>query len=146
MSDLDDRDQEGDYYDEEEEEEEEDDEEWRKKERFRDFKAAKDEIRSMGGKFATSEALDEFLKVHGNIARQPDEDYGTLLHGIVDLVKDGEITSKNIQPLVKRLVRDYSDLLRTPNEQDQNPLYRAIWCKKWMLVEFMLLNCSDPEA
>lgn len=138
-SDLEDRE---DLESEEEGEEEDDDGKMR-------FNEAKDAIKTTwpkGGKTATDEDVDDFLLSFGDVARQCHDQYGTLLHAVIDLVDSNLVLSKDVRPLVKRLAKEYGDLLRTPNNLGQTPLYKAIACKKHLLVDYMLASCSNSRA
>ncbi|KAL6402302.1 hypothetical protein AUP68_14774 [Ilyonectria robusta] len=98
---------------------------------------------------ATEEDIDRFFHDHKQVLTQEASRDGTFLHRIAQLVYAKEIRASDVKPLVKRLMEDYPYLLRTKNDDGQNPLYRAIQLLKapaWKLVDYMLSNCSDPQA
>ena len=91
------------------------------------------------------EDVEEIIREHREVATQPSY-YGTLLHGIVELVKNEEVKSPDVKLLVERLVQDCPDLLRYPNSEGQNALHMAISHKKYKLVDYMLASCSDARC
>ncbi|KAJ3545875.1 hypothetical protein NM208_g2290 [Fusarium decemcellulare] len=95
----------------------------------------------------TEDDVDQFVHDHQEIVfnELPTRD-GTFLHKIVQLVNEGRIKPKAIEPLVRKLVEKCPDLLKYTNDEKQTPLYRAVHLKRysWRLVNYMLTSCKDP--
>lgn len=111
------------------------------------FRQAREEILEKKGKFQDPEVLGTFLSKYQDVVGKPVENRKTtsLLHRIVDMVKHNNIKSSDIRPLVRHIVHDCPSTLRVTSSKGENPLYLAIGYKKWMLVEYMVDGCSDPE-
>lgn len=139
-------DDEGDLRRETEDEEEDSDEEDDLTRRLRS--ATADMKKTFDGE-ATEDDIDQFFYQHHEVLRHVGPD-GTFLHKIVQLVyektNDKSVSASHVKPLIDRLLKDYPHFLRTPNDEGQNPLYRAIHLKKytWKLVDYMLDSCPDP--
>ncbi|KAK7414636.1 hypothetical protein QQX98_006493 [Neonectria punicea] len=146
MSDAEDRDsrRESDDEDDDDESDEEDD-------FTRMTQQATSDMRKIFNGRATEDDIDQFIRDHHEVVTQVGQDR-TFLHTIVQLVYDRSneksVKAPHIKPLVRRLMRDYPYLLRTKNDEGQNPLYRAIHLKKntWKLVDYMLNSCVDRQC
>jgi hypothetical protein len=104
-------------------------------------------MRVFNGK-ATEEDVDKFFHDHQRVLTQEAGGHGTFLHKIVQLVYDKTIKASDVKPLIKKLMGNSPDLIRTKNDDKRNPLYHAIHLKKytWKLVDYMLKSCPDPIA
>ncbi|KAK1762659.1 hypothetical protein QBC33DRAFT_600247, partial [Phialemonium atrogriseum] len=111
------------------------------------FRQAREEILEKNGKFQDPEVLGTFLSKYRDVIGEPVENQKTssLLHRIVDMVKHNNIRSSDIRPLVHHIVNKCPSTLRVASSKGENPLYLAIGYKKWMLVEYMVDGCSNPE-
>ncbi|KAH7310654.1 hypothetical protein B0I35DRAFT_357913 [Stachybotrys elegans] len=145
MSDVEDRESRADSDSEEDSEEEEDD-------IIKKLKLAQSEMKRIFNGTATKEDAEAFIDQHGEVVSQVGEDEPTFLHIIVGLVNDKKnemsVNAQDVQPLVERMLHYWPDLLRTLNEEGQNPLYKAIHLKRytWRMIEYMLDACDDQQA
>ena len=139
-----------DYEDHRDEEDVEEEEESDNDEANEPFELAWRAIRDRNGKFTNEEDVDDFIRKHGDAAKDAKNGSTNLLHSIIeqltklDIIKD----LADVLPLVKRLVQNYPDLLHKCNEKSQTPIYLAFSQKKiklFSLVEHMVKSCDDNE-
>ncbi|KAF5560550.1 intracellular serine protease [Fusarium napiforme] len=104
---------------------------------------------------SSDQEMDHFYEVHHRDLTQPDDEYDedeqdeTFLHIIVGMVNAGQVTVKNITPLIKRVLSAAPDLLQY-NARGQNPLYQAMMMmgprkRKMELVEAMLTASAEQN-
>ncbi|KAM0453024.1 hypothetical protein ACHAPV_009266 [Trichoderma viride] len=140
MSDAEDRDQRRETDDEEEDTDEEDD-------FMKGTTLAKSDMKRTFNGEVTEEQIKRFFQDHHEIVAQPGQD-GSFLHIIIQAVYDKTVSASNVKPLIERIMTMYPDLLKYPNSEDQTPLYRAIYLKRytWKLVDYMLDSCSEQKC
>ncbi|KAI0119517.1 hypothetical protein F4814DRAFT_458739 [Daldinia grandis] len=111
------------------------------------FKAAVKMIK-MKGKFENKNDVNMFMHEFGDIAGGSSPKVsGNLLHALIDVVKhtDG-IKSKDVEVLIRELVRRYPDLLIKLNKDGHNPIFMAIRASQHQLVEYMISSCIDDQG
>ncbi|KAF3063564.1 hypothetical protein GL218_02420 [Daldinia childiae] len=111
------------------------------------FKAAVKMIK-MKRKFENKNDINMFLHEYGDIAGGSSPKVsGNLLHALIDVVKhtDG-IKSKDVEILIRELVRRYPELLIKLNKDGHNPVFMAIRASQHQLVEYMISSCIDDQG
>ncbi|KAI1654119.1 hypothetical protein F4813DRAFT_235945 [Daldinia decipiens] len=102
----------------------------------------------MKGKFENKNDINMFLHEYGDIAGgSPLKVSGNLLHALIDVVKHtDDIKSKDIEILIRELVRIYPELLIKLNKDGHNPIFMAIRASRHQLVEYMISSCIDNQG
>ncbi|KAI8966062.1 hypothetical protein F5Y11DRAFT_343754 [Daldinia sp. FL1419] len=99
-------------------------------------------------RFETENDVNIFLYEYGSVANgSSPKNTGNLLHSLVDVVKhtDG-IKSKDIELLIRELVRRYPELLNKLNKDGHNPIFMAIRASQHQLVEYMISTCAEDKG
>ncbi|KAF5012667.1 hypothetical protein FDECE_1298 [Fusarium decemcellulare] len=128
-------------------EEESDDDEIGSRDLRSRFLAATAAMKQAHRNFSKPEALYDFLYEFRDVVSESTEDSGTLLHVAVELVRnESGVRSANMVPLIQNLLKEHPHLLITRNRECRTPLYMAVWSRKPLLVDTMILGCSEhPE-
>lgn len=93
-----------------------------------------------------------FFQEHGAFVSKPLEDGGSndpnFLCRLVSMMNDPKdmMTSENLEPFAKHIVENWPYLLRTPGNEGQTPMYRAIMQGNHRLVDVMANSCRDEKV
>ncbi|RYP78209.1 hypothetical protein DL771_000686 [Monosporascus sp. 5C6A] len=120
---------------------------WNEENNQQRFEAAGKNIRRRK-RFTNEDAVDEFLHEYRDIAGKASlKDGSNLFHVLVETVKHtDDIEPEHVELLVRRLVKDYPDLLKYPNKDGHNPVFMAIRATKPQLVEYMISACAKDKG
>ncbi|OTB11081.1 hypothetical protein K445DRAFT_322435 [Daldinia sp. EC12] len=110
------------------------------------FKAAVRTIK-VKRKFENENDINMFFYEYGNTAGGSSPKVaGNLLHALIDVVKHtDDIKSKDVELLVRELVRRHPELLNKLNKDGHNPIFMAIRASQHQLVEYMISTCTKNK-
>lgn len=97
----------------------------------------------------TKEDVDQLFQKFPNITEEASGNEPTMLHAIIELVRseeDENIDSGTVKELVVRLVQQSAHLLCVVNDENRNPLYLAIFRKRKILADYMVVNCPQEGS
>ncbi|PNP41526.1 hypothetical protein TGAMA5MH_06627 [Trichoderma gamsii] len=85
------------------------------------FKKAKEDIKRKKGPMDNNDVDRFFMEYVDVVGKSFTRPAGNLLHTLVDVVTHNGIQPEDIEFLVRRLVREYPNLLNNENEEKYNP-------------------------
>ncbi|KAI0858065.1 hypothetical protein F4860DRAFT_487559 [Xylaria cubensis] len=109
------------------------------------FAEASKEIKT--GILANKQDVDNFFNEYYDVVGKAwPNAAGNLLHVIIEAIEHHYIEPKRLELLTRRLVETYPSLLKTPNKDGLNPIYKAINAKKHQPVGYMISVHFEDDA